>query len=39
MKRKIAILLAAVMLGTSSWAMAAEEPLEAGEVTPYRTEE
>lgn len=39
MKRKIAILLAAAMLGTSSWAMAAEEPLEAGEVTPYRTEE
>lgn len=39
MKRKIALLLAAVMLGTMPCALAAEEPPEEGQVTPYRIEE
>ena len=39
MKRKIALLLAAVMLGTTPCALAAEEPPEEGQVTPYRIEE
>ena len=39
MKRKIALLLAAVMLGTTPCALAAEEPPEEGQVTPYQIEE
>ena len=39
MKRKIALLLAVVMLGTIPCALAAEEPPEEGQVTPYRIEE
>ena len=39
MKRKIALLLAVVMLGTMPCALAAEEPPEEGQVTPYRIEE
>lgn len=39
MKRKIALLLAAAMLGMTPCAFAAEEPLEPGETTPYRVEE
>lgn len=39
MKRKIALLLAVVMLGTMPRALAAEEPPKEGQVTPYRIEE
>ena len=39
MKRKIALLLAVVMLGTMPCALAAEEPPEEGQVIPYRIEE
>lgn len=40
MKRKIALLLTAAMLGMTPCAFAAEEPLEPGETTtPYRVEE
>lgn len=39
MKRKIALLLAAAMLGMTPCAFAAEEPLEPGETAPYRVEE
>ena len=39
MKRKIALLLTVVMLGTMPCALAAEEPPEEGQVIPYRVEE